>query len=563
MTRFFKAVFVFLCAVPLLLLTASAVLADSPPPPRIISVTPNADGTAEIVVQGGNNFMPSEGSPAGWFEYYPRHGTEAASGTGPFDANHGGLYTVPNHSAILSVVSVNPENNTTTYRLNLRQGDLAENAQIGNQVTVVITQCIGSDDNQSGPSNAVTFTVGDPSTAYSSEDSDSSNTETPTAAPTEPPYVLIPTSTPPILAPTEAPHQHAWEKVKGKEPTCTEKGYSDYEKCECGASRNYQAIPALGHDWCDEWYFDCDSSGHPVHEHVCNRAFCEAIKDREPCVFKRDENGNIVTEPFDKDMAKQDEPFYVAYKGPAGYTWDEVDLDEMPSHEIDGLQVAVCTVCGKRCLVQASPYAVIATSKPTGEVYAPVSTEAPHEHFWFKVEGKEPTCTEPGYTDYENCVCGAKRYYQEFPALSHDWSTEWTPSLIPDPNSLGERVHYHKCTRPGCDATTEPEPCVPKCDENGKLIAKIITIREDPEIYEKILGLENWLKGKGEAVPSLGETTSQAISGLLQAVYIIAIEDGLIQFATCTKCGQYLPVDIESDSASPTPAPPPAETPNK
>lgn len=54
MTGFFKAVFVFLCAVALLLLTASDVLADSPPPPRIISVFPYEDGTALVIVQGGN-----------------------------------------------------------------------------------------------------------------------------------------------------------------------------------------------------------------------------------------------------------------------------------------------------------------------------------------------------------------------------------------------------------------------------------------------------------------------------------------------------------------------------
>lgn len=54
MTRFTRAVFVFLCAKTLLLLTASDVLADSPPPPRIISVFPYEDDTALVIVQSDN-----------------------------------------------------------------------------------------------------------------------------------------------------------------------------------------------------------------------------------------------------------------------------------------------------------------------------------------------------------------------------------------------------------------------------------------------------------------------------------------------------------------------------
>lgn len=590
MTRSVKAVFLFLCAMTLLLLTASAMLAESPPPPKIISVTPNADGSALVVVQGGNNFMPSEGPPAGWFEFYPRYGPNPASGTGPFDANHGNLYTVPNHSAILSVVSYDPANNTTTYRLSLQQGDLANNAQIGDQVTMVITQCVGSDDNQSGPSNAVTITVGDPNTAYS-EDSEPGNTETPgptpdptpeptpvptpeptpvptpvptpeptpeptpvptpTAAPTEPPYVPIPTPTPPILVPTPTPHhQHVWNHHARRAPTCTRAGYSEYWVCECGATKNYQSLPALGHLWGTEWYVKSDSSGHPIHYHQCTRPGCTATKDREPCVFRRDEYGNIVTEAFNKEMVKQDKPLYAAQKGPAGYTWDTVDPAKMTSHELEAQETAVCTVCGQRCLVKASPYAVIATPKPTGEVYALIPTPSPkptpHQHDWAIMFKKEPTCTEPGYSNYYKCrTCGEIKGYYELPP-SHFWSEKWYVGC----NSSGHPVHHQKCIR--CEAASEYEPCVYERDENGKIVTETLT-------GEQMHGFG----GFGEKVYNLQKTPAgYAASSLTRYKNPLgfAIFDRKLKLdaARCTVCGNYVLVDsLPEDLKLHTPTPPP------
>ena len=43
---------------------------------------------------------------------------------------------------------------------------------------------------------------------------------------------------------------------------------------------------------------------------------------------------------------------------------------------------------------------------------APASEEAPHEHSWTDVAGKDATCTEDGYTAHKVCECGEKQGYE-------------------------------------------------------------------------------------------------------------------------------------------------------
>lgn len=43
------------------------------------------------------------------------------------------------------------------------------------------------------------------------------------------------------------PHEHTWADVEGKEPTCTEAGYTAHQKCECGETQGKTEIEALEH----------------------------------------------------------------------------------------------------------------------------------------------------------------------------------------------------------------------------------------------------------------------------------------------------------------------------
>ena len=102
--------------------------------------------------------------------------------------------------------------------------------------------------------------------------------------------------------------------------------------------------------------------------------------------------------------------------------------------------------------------------------------------FSVDVPAKDPTCTEPGYTDHKACSrCGAKDgSYREIPA-GHLWDTEW---------SYGENGHYHKCLRDGCTARKDEAAhaggtatCTEKavCTTCGQEYGAVLSHNWDPE----------------------------------------------------------------------------------
>ena len=66
------------------------------------------------------------------------------------------------------------------------------------------------------------------------------------------------------------------------EPTCTERGYTDYECRYCGKEGQREYVPSLGHDW--EWKHDDTTSGAgSQHYQVCKR--CNEKGITENCNF--------------------------------------------------------------------------------------------------------------------------------------------------------------------------------------------------------------------------------------------------------------------------------------
>lgn len=74
---------------------------------------------------------------------------------------------------------------------------------------------------------------------------------------------------------------HRYESFSGKDPTCTETGYTSYEECRiCDKTRGYSTISALGHTWiaptctgdgycdrCGEW--NGSATGHNMTDPTC------------------------------------------------------------------------------------------------------------------------------------------------------------------------------------------------------------------------------------------------------------------------------------------------------
>ena len=115
------------------------------------------------------------------------------------------------------------------------------------------------------------------------------------------------------------------------------------------------------------------------------------------------------------------------------------------------------------------------------------------DHSWFDYhEGKEPTCTEGGWTAYEICsVCGFSSK-QELPALEHNMET--VSAQDPGCEAIGWNEYEH-CTRCGYSTMVEIEPLGhdeihhsaknPTCTEDGW--AEYVTCsRCNYSTYEKI-----------------------------------------------------------------------------
>ena len=81
---------------------------------------------------------------------------------------------------------------------------------------------------------------------------------------------------------TEKSKHHDFVATTTVEPTCTERGYTDYECRYCGKEGQREYVPSLGHDW--EWKHDDTTSGAgSQHYQVCKR--CNEKGITENCNF--------------------------------------------------------------------------------------------------------------------------------------------------------------------------------------------------------------------------------------------------------------------------------------
>ena len=166
---------------------------------------------------------------------------------------------------------------------------------------------------------------------------------------------------------------HQWEDKEGsegKEPTCTEDGFTPVMVCKiCGEEKASETIPATGHvrtDWIEVTPATCTEGGREIL--VC-RACRETLDER-------------TTE------AK-------------GHTIEEVAAKDATCVDDGNTAGAVCTVCG--FIPEGSTYTV---NPATGE------------HTFAVVSEQEATCAHVG-KKYEACaVCGLARV-TETPKLAH------------------------------------------------------------------------------------------------------------------------------------------------
>ena len=197
-------------------------------------------------------------------------------------------------------------------------------------------------------------------------------------------------------------HEHEPQVVPGVEPTCTETGLTEGQKCSvCGEILVAQeVIPALGHT-------EEVIPGVPA---TCTE---DGLTEGQKCSVC----GEIL-------VAQEEIPAL-------GHT--EVAVPEVPATETEP-----GTTAGTKCSVCGEVLSGCEEIPPTGHVHQYVATVT------------APTCTEGGYTTY-TCACGDSYVADETPATGHDYKLVGTTF-----NSDYTKVTYeYECANCGDSYTQE------------------------------------------------------------------------------------------------------------
>lgn len=101
------------------------------------------------------------------------------------------------------------------------------------------------------------------------------------------------------------------------EPTCTERGYTDYECRYCGKEGQREYVPSLGHDW--EWKHDDTTSGAgSQHQQVCKRCSEKGITEKCEFDLATTETGThkckLCPYSYTDEVTPTETPVYVYFK---------------------------------------------------------------------------------------------------------------------------------------------------------------------------------------------------------------------------------------------------------
>ena len=229
---------------------------------------------------------------------------------------------------------------------------------------------------------------------------------------------------------------HNLTSHEGKEATCLESGYKEYETCSRCDYTTYEAIEALGHDLTSHEGKEatCLESGYKEYETCsrCDYTTYEAI----------DALGHDLTNHEGKEATCLDSG-YKAYEycSRCDYTtYEELDAlgHDLTSHE------------GKAATCLDSGYKAYETcSRCDYTTYEAIEALG---HNLTSHEGKAATCLESGYKAYEDCSRCDYTTYEELEALGHDLTShEGKEATCLD---SGYKA-YETCSR--CEYTTYEE----------------------------------------------------------------------------------------------------------
>lgn len=202
----------------------------------------------------------------------------------------------------------------------------------------------------------------------------------------------------------------------------------------------------------------------------------------------------------------------------------------------EGITEVTGSASGKATLtytLEAGTYRVVSPKETTTDynrgalVYsittAPATEEAPHEHVWTDVAGKDATCTEDGYTAHKVCECGEKQGYEVVAAGHKLVDVEGKAATCTEDGYTA----YKACSN--CDYT-EGKTVLPAGHALVDAEGKAATCTEDGYTAYKACSNCDYTEGK-EVV----EATGHALVDV-EGKAATCTEDGYTAYKACSNC---------------------------
>ena len=250
--------------------------------------------------------------------------------------------------------------------------------------------------------------------------------------------------------------QHNWV-VYENPPTCTDPGMREYQCTKCYASRDYETLPALGHDYVErvDKAATCTEAGHAYW--VCSR--CSDMQE--------------VTLPA------------------TGHTWDNGVVTQAPTCAAEGVRTFTCLRCGAtrtEAIAKTADHTPVSVPgkaatcteagltdgskcSTCGAVLTAQQSIPAKGHSPVAVPGKAATCTEAGLTDGSQCAtCGAVLTAQQsIPALGHAFDGG---AVTVAPTCVDKGYRTNTCTRCGATELTGIPPTGEHTWDEGAITAE-------------------------------------------------------------------------------------------
>lgn len=328
---------------------------------------------------------------------------------------------------------------------------------------------------------------------------------------------------------------HRYVHHEGKKPTCTEKGWYEYDTCEHCDYTTYREIPALGHDI---------SIHHDAVEATCTeggtRDYWECSRCHELFSDRNPDHGitETTTEAKGHSLRSVDktEP-RCGVKGTFAH-WEcsvchKLFSEEDRTKEITGaeLEISALEHEWKRTEYSTTATCVWYECELCGE------TKDAAGHSWNSGETiKKATSTESGRKKYTCSVCGTEKYEDTEPLSTEGHTHEWKELEKIDASCTTRGYTVMECTL--CD-------CTYRCDYNDPTGHRLT---EHPEAEanctewgnSKYYSCEDCLKLFGDA-NGINDTTLEEVQKGREPLnhdwnYSVYEKDGNYHWHKCSRC---------------------------